>query len=176
MRPSFLVALVLALACFAGQSNASAKSVQAAGAITPQGRFSRILDGPNLTQKAVPFRFTGKGGIPVQFVLDQSSGEKSKLNAQVMVVVYSASGPNQRTIDEIVTIWKSTVLSTDPGQARKIDVSTMIPVQNGNYVIDVIVCDTDAPIQKSALTDYHPAPEKFPGMMINLRQYFVTVE
>lgn len=177
MRPTLLLTLILGLACTVGENNASAQAaVQPAGASTPQGRFSKILDGPDLTQKAVPFRFTGKGGIPVNFVLDQSSGDKSKLNAQVMVVVYSGKGPNNRSIGEIVTTWKSPVLTTAAGQSEKIKVETMIPVQSGNYVIDVIVCDTDASISQSRLADYHPEPDKFPGMMINLRQYLVTVE
>ena len=141
-----------------------------------KGRFSRILDGPNLTQKLVPFRFTGKGTIPINFVLDQSSGEQKPLKSQAMVVVYAAKGNNKRAIGEIVTIWKSPVMKTETNEARKIPVDAQIPAQKGDYVIDVIVCDTDEPVGQTKLMEYHPEPGKFPGMVINLRQYLVSVE
>jgi hypothetical protein len=75
-----------------------------------------------------------------------------------------------------VTIWKSPVMTTEANVEKKIPVDTKIPLQPGDYVIDVVVCDTDEPISQSKLMEYHPEPEKFPGMMINLRQYLVTVE
>lgn len=144
--------------------------------IEPMARFSTILDGPNQTQKLVPFRFTGKGSIPINLVLDQSSGEKNALKSQLMVIVYEAKGPIQRSIGEVIKIWKSPVMETAANVAKKIPVNAEIPMQPGHYVIDVVVCDTQGSIKQSRLMDYHPAPEKFPGMIINLRQYLVTVE
>jgi hypothetical protein len=179
-------ALLLTVASGVFHSNFISTSAEAQAGNTPtavkgnenaaKGWYSQILDGPNLTRKAVPFRFTGKGAIPINFVLDQSSGEKKPLKSKAMVIVYKARGSNRRSIGEIVTIWKSPVMTTEANVEKKIPVDTKIPLQPGDYVIDVVVCDTDEPISQSKLMEYHPEPEKFPGMMINLRQYLVTVE
>lgn len=178
MKRLFLIAICTAGLLQTGFDNNQVTAQEPPKPATKSGnaRFSQILDGPNLTQKLVPFRFTGKGGIPVNFVLDQSSGEQRPLKSQAMVVVYTAKGKNKRAIDQIVTIWKSPVLKTDTNEARKIPVETQIPVQKGDYVIDVIVCDTDEPVGQSKLMEYHPELAKFPGMVINLRQYLVSVE
>lgn len=178
MKRLFLITICAAGLLKTSFDNNQAKAQDLGKPVAASGnaRFSRILDGPNLTQKLVPFRFTGKGEIPINFVLDQSSGEQKPLKSQTMVVVYTAKGRNKRAIDQIVTIWKSPVLKTDRNEARKIPVETQIPVQKGDYVIDVIVCDTDEPIGQSKLMEYHPEPAKFPGMVINLRQYLVSVE
>jgi hypothetical protein len=74
-RPMKYRALLLTVASGVFHSNFVSTSAEAQAGNTPtavkgkenaaKGRYSQILDGPNLTRKAVPFRFTGKGAAEI---------------------------------------------------------------------------------------------------------------
>ena len=115
----------------------------------------------------------GQGFLPLQLNIHDIGTQVGDRRLKVFVAIYLRPDPKSLDLGPLVCTYISPdAMITPAGENQTSEFSLDIPLQRGDYLYHVFVCDPDLPYKNNLPPEVRlPAPEKFPGLPLRIKLF-----